>query len=150
MPTPTFDQPAADRWFAVEFNNAAWDIVEAKTRSHVDVERMLNFAHAAFCHWERVGNPINTQRAYDLLAQAHARSPEPKCAVRYAEAAVRLSEEHPEAQSSFDLASVATSMASSLSAAGETEQAAEWKAKAAVLIAALEADERMVLERLLM
>jgi hypothetical protein len=48
MADPPFDIEHAHRWFAVELNNIAWNLVESPHRSPTDNERMINAAHAAF------------------------------------------------------------------------------------------------------
>ena len=42
MATPPFDLARAHRWFAVELNNLAWDLVEAQERSASDIARMIH------------------------------------------------------------------------------------------------------------
>ena len=39
MPAPPFDLAQAHRWFAIEFNNQAWELVEKPSRSTCKVGR---------------------------------------------------------------------------------------------------------------
>lgn len=71
---PPFDLPRAHRWFAVEFNNIAWDAFETAELSDAARERMLDLAHAAALHWSQVGAPVNEVRAVILLAHVYARA----------------------------------------------------------------------------
>ncbi len=47
MKKPKFDPIEAHRWFAVEINNQAWDLLESDTRTEEDDELLRNTAHAA-------------------------------------------------------------------------------------------------------
>ncbi|MBI3832240.1 MAG: hypothetical protein HY291_22145 [Planctomycetes bacterium] len=74
MPDHPNDQELAkwQRWFAVECNNAAWDLAEKPERSTEENAAMLQVAHAAAYHWSKAGNALNQVRARLLLAQVHA------------------------------------------------------------------------------
>lgn len=71
MPIPPFDLEKAHRWFAVECNNRAWDLVEASERSAVQLEEMIHLAHTACYHWKQVGTELNLLRAEVLLATVY-------------------------------------------------------------------------------
>jgi len=143
------EQAAAERWFAVEFNNQAWSLVESATRSADENERLVHLAHAACLYWSEAGTSINRQRALDLLAHAYVAAGRGEQAVRYAEEAWQLSLEHGDEQTPFDRAEAASTMSVALRAAGRKSQADEWRAKAEEAVAKLEADDRAVIERLL-
>jgi hypothetical protein len=104
MPQPPFDVPQAHRWFAVELNNLAWDLVEAPARSPDEVERMIHAAHAACHHWLQVGSPLNHQRALCLLATAYAVGGRSESAVHYAALCQEMSDRNGDTQSAFDRA----------------------------------------------
>ncbi|MFG0333672.1 MAG: hypothetical protein ACF8TS_09950 [Maioricimonas sp. JB049] len=59
------------RYFAVEFNNRAWDLT-SRERSQPEDREMLDCAHAAALHWEAIGTELNRMRALLLLAEVHA------------------------------------------------------------------------------
>jgi hypothetical protein len=107
MPTnaPPFDVSVAHRWFAVELNNSAWDLVEAPQRTPEEVERMIHAAHAACFHWAQAGTLLNQLRAACLLATAYAKAGIAERAVSYAERCLALSDELGSDQTSFDIAS---------------------------------------------
>ncbi len=67
-PNPPFDEAVAHRWFAVECNNQAWDLVEAASRTAEQDHRMVALAYAASLHWHEVGTDLNRLRASNLLA----------------------------------------------------------------------------------
>jgi hypothetical protein len=148
MPWP-MDQASAERWFAMEFNNEAWNIVESPRRSPEQIERLLHLAHAACLHWSAVGDSLNRQRALDLLAHAHAAAGRGELAIEYAEQAWRLSETHRDKQSPFDRAEACATMVIALGAAGRLSDADAWRAKALAAATELEPDDRAVIERLL-
>lgn len=102
--TPPFEIPRAHRWFAVECNNRAWDLVEAGSRTADETEEMLHAAHAAWLHWKAVGTPLNTLRAEKLLATAYAVAGLGERALWHAERCVELSEQAGDTQTPFDRA----------------------------------------------
>lgn len=72
------------RYFGASANNAAWALAELPA-GEVDHREMLNAAHAAAWHWQRVGNELQRMRALMLLAQAHAQVGLGATALAYAE-----------------------------------------------------------------
>jgi hypothetical protein len=149
MPHWPMDQSSAHRWFAVEFNNEAWSIVESSPRSPEQIERMLHLAHAALVHWSHVGTPLNRQRALDLLAHAHAAARLGQQSLQYAEQAWQLSLETGDGQTPFDRAEAHSTMAVALRSAGHLPEAEEWRGKALQAASQLDADDRAAIERLL-
>jgi hypothetical protein len=143
------DQASAERWFAMEFNNEAWNIVESPRRSPEQIERLLHLAHAACLHWSAAGDSLNRQRALDLLTHAYAAAGRGELSVEYAEQARRLSEEHSDKQTPFDRAEACATMAIAHGAAGRLSDADAWRAKALAAATGLEPDDRIVIERLL-
>ena len=90
MPEPPSDIPAAHRWFAAEFNNRAWELVEKTERSAEETIEMLHAAHAAAIHWQAVGTPVNLQRAENLLATACLKLGRHEQAIEHAERGLTL------------------------------------------------------------
>ncbi|TWT56703.1 hypothetical protein KOR42_00570 [Thalassoglobus neptunius] len=70
MDKPEFDVAEAHRWFAIECNNRAWDLVESESRSEEEREELLMTASSAAWHWKQIGKPLNNLRAQVLLATA--------------------------------------------------------------------------------
>jgi hypothetical protein len=71
----TFAPEEVARWtrhFAVECNNRAWRLAEARTRTAGEDEEMLHAAHAAAWHWSKVGTELHQARAAMLLGHVHA------------------------------------------------------------------------------
>ena len=62
------------RYFAMECNNRAWELVAQISRTPAECVEMLNSAHASALHWAAVGTELNQMRAKTLLAEVHALS----------------------------------------------------------------------------
>ncbi|WP_254510107.1 tetratricopeptide repeat protein [Anatilimnocola floriformis] len=123
MAEPPFDLAKAHRWFAVELNNQAWDLLEKADRTPDETERLIHAAHAACFHWLHAGNLLNHLRAQNLLATAYARSGLGESAVRHAEKCLALSNEAGDTQTPFDLATAHGCAAAAYRAAGQPTQA---------------------------
>lgn len=149
MPTPPFDLSTAHRWFGIEFNNQAWDLIEATSRTPVETERMLRLAHASCLHWEAVGTPANTQRGLVLLATAHAVAGLGCRAVELAQEAIALGEAHNDLLTPFDRAASAACMATALRSKRDHRDVPAWETRAQALAANLDEDDRIVIHRLL-
>jgi hypothetical protein len=106
MAEPTFDVSRAHRWFAVEFNNAAWELVEKADRSPEETQRMIHLAHAAALHWSAIGQRINIQRAECLLATVYAAAGRFEPAALHAEYGLAISENGVDDETPFDRASL--------------------------------------------
>ncbi len=104
MSDPAFDQNVAHRWFAVEFNNQAWELVESPARTADDTERMLSLSHAARVHWQSAGDALNHQRAECLLATAYVAAGMPEPAQRHASRCLEWVATNEGTQSPFDRA----------------------------------------------
>ncbi len=104
MHEPPIDLPRAHHWFAVEFNNEAWRLIEAERRSAEEVERLIHLAHASTLHWLEAGGPVNHLRGQVLLATAYAAAGDGAAAVRHAERCLTLSQQVGDEQTAFDRA----------------------------------------------
>jgi hypothetical protein len=149
MNTPPFDLAVAQRWFAVELNNLAWDLVEATTLSEAQAQRMIHAAHAACYFWLEAGDVLNHLRAQNLLATAYAKAGLGERAVYHAETCVELSLEAGDRQTDFDRAVAYGCAALAYRVAGKTELAEKYFPLARELAWKLrDADEKSVFDRL--
>ena len=123
MAEAPFDLNQAHRWFGVEFNNQAWQLVEAAHRSAEEVARMVHMAHASTLHWLQVGTAINHLRGQCLLATAYAIAGHGDAAVRHANECLALSEKTKSDLTPFDRATVHGCAAQAYSCAGRQEEA---------------------------
>jgi hypothetical protein len=96
MPRPDDDTiKRMHHWFAVECNNASWDLSEKDSWTEQDERSFLAAAYASAFHWEQLGEKINRARADMLLAHTHAQLGEGRRALNYARAAVSVLETAP-------------------------------------------------------
>lgn len=112
------------RWFAVECNNRAWDLIDKETRSPEEDREMLYLAYAAAYHWSKVGKPVNDARADVTLAHAHALLGQGEPALEYARRSLaffegREGEERP--GQDWDLAFAHAEMARAAATLGDSE-----------------------------
>ncbi len=106
MTEAPFDVPRAHRWFAVEFNNEAWELVEKPNRTPNETQRMIHLAHAAALHWGVVGKPINFERAECLLATVYAAADRLETAAMHVAYGLALSENGVDDETPFDRAAL--------------------------------------------
>lgn len=128
MNTPDIER--AHRWFAVEYNNRAWNLLERTDRSEEENEFMVHSAHASLLHWKEVGTRINALRAYYLLAYAHAAAGEGSAAIRYGDRSLALMQDDPEGLADWDVAFTYDAVARAHTAAGNPEPARDYRQKA--------------------
>lgn len=148
MAEAPFDLPRAQRWFAIECNNAAWDLLDKPHRSANETERMLHTAHASVHHWLAAGNELNRLRGMVLLANVYAGAGLPEGAVRHAVRALALSEAASDKQSAFDRATVLAAASRAYLVAGEAARAKEFLDLAQHAATKLDADEWPVFDQL--
>lgn len=144
--TRTLEQIADwHRWFAVECNNAAWDLIGAERRMPPDDQRMLDLAHAAAFHWGQVGTPLNRARADVALARAHALAGDAGLALAYAQQSVDYFEHNPCEE--WDTVFAHGALAHAAAAAGDHERHAAHYARAHALAGRIdEAEDRAIVD----
>jgi hypothetical protein len=141
MANASFDVAQANRWFAVETNNLAWDLLESGTWTDAQSERMIDAAHAAAFHWSEVGTPLNYLRAQTLLTTMYARLGFTDAALRHAAKCRRASESIGAEQTPWDRACVCAATAEAHALAGDTPTATALKDEALKLVATFENPE---------
>lgn len=130
MSQPPFELAAAHRWFAVEFNNAAWDLVEKPARTADEDQAMLHAAHASVLHWQKMGAAVHQQRGEHLLAHVYMQLNQPAAALAHATRCLQLSDGAPDGQTAFDRAAALEAMARAQACAGDDEAARRYRARA--------------------
>ena len=123
MSVPPFDVASAHQWFAVEFNNRGWDLVEKPDRTEEELAEMIHAAHAAALHWQAVGTPLNMQRAENLLASAYLNAGQVEPALLHARRGLALSEQNGAEQTPFDRATTFAAAAKAHNLAGNGSEA---------------------------
>lgn len=148
MPQPPFDNAAAHKWFAVEFNNRAWDLVEKPERTAAETVEMIQTAHAAAIHWQAVGTPLNAQRAENLLATAYLKAGQAEPALVHAERSLELGEQNGQSQTTFDRATTLAAAAKAKNLAGKEREALPLIMQALAEADKLDEEERAVFDKL--
>lgn len=143
-----FDVRRAERWFAVENNNQAWELIESSP-DYLHAGELLSRAYAAHRHWFEVGGPLEKQRAEHLVATAVSFLGIVSLSVHHADACIKLSDANGDLQTPFDRAAALECLARSHACAGLADAAnrRETARQAGELIE--DAEERAVFERLL-
>jgi hypothetical protein len=149
MSTPPFELDKAHRWFAVEFNNRAWDLVEQRGRSADETQEMLHAAHAAAIHWQAIGTTLNAQRAENLLATAYLAAGRAEPALRHAQRCLALSEQNAASgiETPFDRATALGCAAQAHKLAGDTNESERLDNLAKAAADKLAADDRPVFDK---
>jgi tetratricopeptide (TPR) repeat protein len=148
MSQPPFDLASAHKWFAVEFNNRAWDLVEKHDRTAEETAEMIQAAHAAALHWQVVGTPLNAQRAENLLATAYLKAGQAEAALVHAQRGLALGEQNGSAQSPFDRATTLAAAAKANNLAGNGAAALPLIMQALAEAETLAEDDRAVFDKL--
>jgi hypothetical protein len=148
MTEPPFDLAKAHRWFAVEYNNQAWDLVEKPARTAGETQQMIHLAHASVLHWQSVGSVLNRQRGENLLATVHAAAGDAAAAVRHAERCLSHSVQNAKEETPFDRATALGCAAKAHALAGDTAQASRLRTLAHAAAKLLDDEERGVFEKL--
>jgi len=93
MKQPDFDVAAAHRYFAPYCFNAAWDLIEKKTRTAEDDRLMVALSQASLFHW--LNRPDLTDKnlaiGYWQLSRVYALTGTCEEAKRYADLCIALS-----------------------------------------------------------
>ncbi|MBN2549047.1 MAG: hypothetical protein JXB15_07820 [Anaerolineales bacterium] len=135
-------QETIDRWhryFAIEGNNGAWDLISKKDRTPSENQEMLNLAYAAAFHWSKIGTPVNTARAEITLAHVHALQRHGALAITYAQRCLDFFENQESAD--WDIAFAHLEMALAASVIGDTDLHARHYALAEKLGTAIKEEE---------
>jgi hypothetical protein len=150
MNAPPFDVDKAHRWFAVELNNRAWDLIEAESWTAEQEQELIHAAHASTYHWRQVGSPLNHLRALSLLASAYNLVGDYSAGLRYAKDCVAMMDGQANDATHFDRAVAYACLARAGAGLGKTDQARQDKQRARDEAAKIEdAGERKVFDDLL-
>ena len=128
------------RWFAVEFNNEVWDLLDAGVgpgSPESDRDLVLYGAYASARHWAECGALHSSARAEHLIARAEVAVGEPAVALRHARRCLDLVLAHPDAVSDWDEPFAHEALARALAATGDPSGGASHRAEAVRLTAAV-------------
>ena len=138
------------RWFAVEFNNEVWDLLDGGVgpdSPDADRDLVLYGAYASARHWAECGSAANIARGEHLIARAALAVGEPGPALRHARRCLSLVQEHPDEMADWDAPFAHEALARALAATGDPSGGAAHRAEAVRLAAEVaEPLDREVLE----
>lgn len=121
MNEPPIDVEKGHRWFAVEWNNAAWDALEADGLDEAQKLAALHEGHGSVAHWRQVGNEVNWVRGLCLLVNVEASFGSSTSALRISELCEAKSTEV-NGLADWDIAFIADASARAAAAAWDDEQ----------------------------
>lgn len=128
------DVAAAHRWFAVEANNAAWDVLDGgrvdATSTSTERRRLLATAWAAAWHWDAVGGTAERARALHLLARVALEVGDLDGGLAHARECHALVTATPDQMAPFDLPLALEVLARATAAAGDRDEAGRLRARA--------------------
>jgi hypothetical protein len=75
------------RRFAVDANNSAWVLAEKPDLTDAEKSELLDAAHTAAYHWQRIGTEPQIAQAHLLLGRAHAMLGNGSLAMKFASSA---------------------------------------------------------------
>ena len=125
-----FDVAKVHRWFAVELNNRAWDLLESGKWTDEEAEVMLHGAHASCYHWLQIGRVENHARALCLIANVYAALGLGSDALRHAQHCVGLVEENADELADWDQAFAHDCLARAQAADGQAGEALQSRHRA--------------------
>ncbi|MDP8219816.1 MAG: hypothetical protein P9X26_00595 [Candidatus Stygibacter frigidus] len=75
----------AHRFFAADYFNKCWDLIDKTDRTSEDDIMMIHYAHASRAHWEAVGTPTNQAVGEWQISHVYAILNKPLEAATYAQ-----------------------------------------------------------------
>ena len=140
---------ATRRALAVGLYNRCWELLESPDRTPEQDAELIHAAHASRYHWGEIADtPARLWRGEWMCSRVYAVLGRAEPALWHARRALTLVEAGGLAVEAWDHPAVHEAMARASFVAGDADEGAVWKAKAAALAAALaDADDREVIER---
>jgi hypothetical protein len=126
----TFTLSQAQLHFAIDFHGKTWEMLEKKTRTAEDNERMLDYAHASLAHWRTAGTEVRHQRGEWMLARVYAVLGEGGPALYHAQRCLQLLEADRGEMADFDFAFAYEAMGRAHAISGEKAEAQKFIAMA--------------------
>ncbi|MBD3675638.1 MAG: hypothetical protein HUJ26_19170 [Planctomycetaceae bacterium] len=141
MNAPEFDEAIAHKYFAPRLNGECWNLLDKEERTEEEDRRMLMAAFASCYHWLHVRNNLNQQRGEWLIARAFAALGDGENCLKHALRCMEWTEKADDSYKDFDFAYAHEMLARGYALTGQTEKAAELRAKAKELGDQLADDE---------
>ena len=121
-----FTESEANRFFAIQYHNKTWDLLDQKERTQDEDERMQDYAHASLAHWRTAGSAVHHQRGEWVLARVYTVLGMADQALKHAERCNGLLQSHAAEMEDFDFAFAFAALARAYAAAGNRQKAQDW------------------------
>lgn len=107
----------ANAYFAINFNNNIWKLLDKKDRTDEDNNEMINLAHASLLHWKNRSDcqSCNLQRGEYMIALAYIHSGRQEPALYHAIRCLNITSEKIDEMKDFDIAYASLIMSGALS-----------------------------------
>lgn len=138
------DIQKANKWFAIECNNGAWELASKPDLTTEQKHELLLTAYASVYHWSKVGEPVNVARGEMLLAHVHAIRDEGDIAMRYANSIRSYYEAN--AGDPWEWGFVHLELGFAFAILGDKDSAADEFAKVRELIATMDKEDAEIVE----
>jgi hypothetical protein len=84
----------AEKYFAVEYYNTIWPLLENKERTEEENLTMIHMAHTSYLHWSKVGTTVNFVRGEWMLSRVYSVLSIAKQALIHARRSVEICEQN--------------------------------------------------------
>lgn len=88
-------EPINHKKLGVEYFNKTWELLDNKSRSEGEKQRMIHIAHASLWHWMNAPEctPTNLSIGYWQVSRVYAEAAEPENAVKYGNICLHVSKD---------------------------------------------------------
>ena len=118
------EQLELNKSLAIKCFNLTWTLIEKEDRSHEDIDRMINAAHASRYHWEVAGKAVNLARGEWLITRVYAVLHRIEPCLYHADRCLKITLEND--LKDFDLAFAYEAMARACKLAGDDVESAKY------------------------
>jgi hypothetical protein len=118
----------AHNYFAIEYNNRLWDLLDKKNRTEEEDNQIINYAHTSLVHWSEnpKGTIVNIQRGEYMIANVYCYIGIKEQSLYYAKRCLKITEENKENMKDFDIAYAHLIMARALALSENKEEATKY------------------------
>ena len=126
----TFTETEAERFFAAQYFNQTWGLLDKPDRTPDETETLIDYAHASLAHWRKAGTPLHHQRGEWMLSRVYWALGQAEVSLAHARRCKQLTDENLELMQDFDLAFAWECLARAHALAGNQKEAEECRKQA--------------------
>ena len=134
-------EAVGQRELAVSTFNRVWELLELPERTPWETDEMIHAAHVSCYVWSQIGTPANVARSEWQCARVYATLGRAEPGLWHASRSLELNDAGGEGFEDWDLPSAQQGMAHAHLAAGKTDEAQRWAARAREELAHVEDPE---------